>query len=575
MKIFFHLLLFLLLTLLSGGKCVPSSVIVPCPTHGSKHYNSWTPHWWYTSEHHQSSNIEVVQGLPGYTPIAGKNMLIAFSPDYACDTVGRDKSAWLDIFRLYPNGTVSSLAVGITGTLAPEGIQVNHNNNYPVETNFFVDGSMINSPGQYLFVVRSKCCSDNRPIRDSLIASFCAPSQVKVLYVPLGKDIYNIPDLRKSAFESINLYLSRFPYPSSAYNSPSPNSRYWDIYDGYIPYKDSWLAPGYLDLMNNTTLYEIKTELQKIKDAYNSTAPQKADYVSGIYERSSGWVYADGITSFPFTVCNISDLGNLPHEMGHLFDKSPESADQYAQQTTCGFFSKEAEDGRGCSDWGFDPYTKEIISQPTNMISWRGSTKSGFFTRLYYELACITCKGGCTSPILEGALFSIKTLDDMHYISADPATGKVETKSAREIDNNTPLWRVGSVTPDPGGKTWYLELWWAGINGSGSTNTVQMLICNPQTGEFKLVDSDYYSAHCSNELRDWKHGVEFKHIAMGVHTFEFNNYPKRSGFMGWKEPHAHSSDYDLYYYEESSDIDYQYYTPFVQWKIATLPYTSR
>jgi len=550
---------------------------MPCPTHGSKHYNSWTPHWWHTYEYNQSSNIEVVQGLPGYTPIAGKNTLLAFSPNYACDTVGRDKSAWLDIFRLYPNGTVSSLAAGIAGTPAPEGIQFNHNNKYHVETNFFVDGSMLNSPGQYLFVVRSKCCSDNRPIRDSLIASFCASPQIKVLYVPLGKDIYNIPDLRKSAFERINLYLSRFPYPSSAYNAPGPNSMYWDIYHGYIPYKDSWLAPGYLDLMNNTTLYEIKTELENIKEEYNKTAQQKADYVSGIYERIYGWVYAEGITSFPFTVCNITDAtwGCLAHEMGHLFDRSPESADQHTRETTCGYFSQEEEAERGCSDWGFDPYTKEIIGQPKNMISWRGSTKNGFFTRLYYESVCITLKGGCTSPILDGTLFSIKTLDDTHYISADPTTGKVETKSYQEIGNNIPLWRAGSVIPDPGGETWYLELWWAGINGNAPTNPIQMLICNPQTGKFKLVASDYYSAHRSNELQDWEHRVKFKHIAMGVHTFEYENYPQISGFIGWKEPNAHSSGYDLHYYEESSDIDYQYYTPFVQWKLATLPYTSR
>ena len=102
-----------------------------------------------------------------------------------------------------------------------------------------------------------------------------------------------------------------------------------------------------------------------------------------------------------------------------------------------------------------------------------------------------------------------------------------------------------------------------------------MLICNPQTGKFKLVASDYYSAHRSNELQDWEHRVKFKHIAMGVHTFEYENYPQISGFIGWKEPNAHSSGYDLHYYEESSDIDYQYYTPFVQWKLATLPYTSR
>jgi len=523
-----------------------------CPKKGANTYYRWTPHWSDDNENFEKSRIEVVQGLPGYSPIARKHTLVAFTPYPAGMNTDRDAS-WLDVYKLHPWGAETPEISYLRGVPAESAVQQSHLDNRSVEMNFFVDGEVLKESGDYLFIVHWRKGNNCPQNSDSLVARFYHPAAVKMLFVALGRELFGPdadPELKEYSFNNIKQYLSRMPFPSTSLDEFGPQSEYWDIHPGFIPYKDNWTEPGYLDLADPTTFYEIGEELGIRKENYNKTATVKADYVVGLYPNFEIWVYAEG-KAVPgvFAVCNIRSSGNVTHELGHLITSASWPSDNYASNKTCGYFYEEDEELFDCIDWAYDTFKAKIIEQPYNIMAWDGVSSWGFFTRHLYEEICIDYAGGCESDYCE-SFIGLKTIDGQKFLTANSSTGEIQLKSPEGM--KIPLWDIDKIV-FPGSPTVYYTITWD-ISNDRTPGPFSMLIGNPSTGELKITDPGYYFYHQSGLLKDWEYLWSIDQVAMNIRIFSYRDY-----YISWEGSNAKLT--------KSTDTYSKFLTPALQWKV--------
>ena len=385
------------------------------------YFPSWVPHWATDGYDNNKSRIEIVQGLPGYSLIAGKNTLVAFTPYPSGMDLDHD-AAWLDVYKLHPWGAEYPTLSHIHGTPVGDAQQCDSHGDRCAEINFLVDGAYLEEPGDYWFVVTWRGAADQPAVTDSAVVRFDAPAVTKVLFVPVnGKEI---------TAASVQDYFSRMPFASNAIEDLGPSGRYWDIYPETVAID--------LNSCDPYGLCRVKGPIGDALQAYNADAPVKADLAVGIF--SGGSCGDVGCASGSTALCDTPNA--CTHEIGHLLDPTEEPWDQAASSNTCGYFYRETDGSVDCQDWAYDVKTDALFGpsaarRPSNTMSWFRGSPGSFYTRHFYETVCIGLGGGCDST---RGIFKLETLDTARYLLGDGSARSValtnedalETMSATE-----------------------------------------------------------------------------------------------------------------------------------------------
>ena len=470
----------------------------------------WTPDWSTSHQGDRKSRIEVVQGIPGYSLIAGKNTLVAFTP-YPNGMQTGSNSAWLDIFQLHPWGAEYPANSHLPGTPAPVGKECNHRDKRCAEMNFIVDGNLINAPGDYWFVV-TWTTQNHIQITESVVVRFYEPAKVKVLFVPIGQDMVSDPQLMEDARSIISRYIARMPFPSDAGDITGSSSEYADIFHGFIPFGEGWLIEGSMGLRDENIFGQVGDALHSVLNNYNSIAAVKAEFVIGIYKSTSPFPNPPGRANSwsNYAVC-IMSAGVCTHEIEHLVGTTREGEDGAAPASTCGYFDRDVDDSMNCKDWGYDTGSSDIFQSTWNIMEDRvGQTQDAFFTRYFYEAACISYGGGCES-IQQGNSVRLKTLDSNQYLHGDSETGQVSLVEPDDLE--TASWLVKKVKLYPHDK--YVVFY-----SQDSCNDIcpyRLLIGNESTGQIKLAPEDYFNLH-PEEFMGWSDQWKFEQIAADIVT---------------------------------------------------------
>lgn len=517
------------------------------------YFSSWTPHWASDSEAVEASRIDLVQGLPGYSLIAGKHTLVAFTPYPSGMNLDND-AAWLDVYKLHPWGAEFPEVSHIRGTPVGDIQECDSHGSRCAEINFLVDGGYLQEPGDYWFVINWRNKDDPTLITDSAVAHFNKPALIKILFVPVND--------KEITSESVEHYFSRMPFASDAIEEKGLTGRYWDIYPEAVTIE--------LNSCNPHELCTIKGPIGVALKDYNHSATVKADLAVGIFNSRvcSNVGCASNGTALCDTPCTCT------HEIGHLLDPTEEPSDRYATVNTCGYFYRETDTLINCLDWAYDGSTGEIYEpsypdHPTNIMAWSGSTFKGFYTRHFHEAACIYFGGGCESS---RGVFRLKTLDNERYLSGDSSTSQVMLLGAEELPDELATlsisWSVEIVRRQ--NKRTYVSLY---SNGDCSNNycPFTMLIGNPQTKEIMITDPGYYFHDANHKhFYGWCHEWEIEQIAAGIVTLKCQSqsvFPE-DWFMKWEY-----SDQAQPSLGEPDDRNEEHWTPVFQWRVVkTKPY---
>ena len=520
----------------------------------------WAPPWSPGDDIVEESRIDLVQGLPGYSLIAGKDTLVAFTP-YPSGMITGEVWSWLDVYKLHPWGAEFPELSYVRGTPVGEKLECNNQDGRCAEMNFFLNGEVLSEPGDYLFVITWHSVADGRQRTDWVYERFYRPAVTKVLFVPLGDDIFNTENLGELAMSSISHYFSRMPFPASAIEEKGPDQRYWDTYP-MVPIADCLDANDRIDAQDGCITGAVFDAL----NSYNASAAVPANLAVGLFFNSySGAAgYATGVVAD----CYAGSVGTCTHEIGHLLDPTEEPWDGTASTYTCGYFYDDLDYTFDCEDWAWDPATGEVLdhtgqwTRPANVMSWWGASGHGFFTRHFYEGACISLGGGCEA-ILSGT-YNLKTLGASQYLDGHSQSDEVNLITAEGPDR--PLWHAEFVSRSYDKTIVRLDV--GGVCFGYCPFT--MLIGNPTTGEVKTIDSGYFfHPNNADQFEGWCHEWEVDQIASTIVTLECHLWGNSGWFLTWDDTAASVG------LDKPSQHNQEHWSPTMQWRVLKpKPYTS-
>lgn len=503
-------------------------------------FQSWLPAWSSGYKPCNQGGLSVIQGLEGYSLIAGKDTLVAFNPPL--EMVADARNARLAAYKIEPQGVEFPIASGIPN--APvDGRQGDSGwADQCAALNFIVDGETVRATGDYLFVV-SWYDLNNRPHENRIVARFHAPAVLKVLTVPINMADLSASERNSTILDVMGRFFARMPVAADALEERGAGARYWDLYPESVSVDEGALhAAGCAP----HDLCQFRPQIGAALQDYNASASIKADLAIGIYIRKAFEGIAcsgAGCASGNVAVCDASP-GTCTHEIGHMLNVTEESWDRYAASYTCGYFDDDT--AAGCREWGWDAGTHSMV-RAANIMSYRELSLVGFYTRHFYESLCLYYGGGC----LAVGSFRLKPLDGARYLVGDMHSGAV-TLAGAEIEAR-PLWNIANVRTS--GKHTYGEIH---LYAPGVCNDCpfELLAGNTGTGAVVALDPAYV-AYQPGEFETWCTEWEIEQLAAGIITLECG----AGWFLTWDETSAEPALSQ----RESSDAEH--WTPAFQWRV--------
>ena len=494
--------------------------------------------------------MDVVQGLPGYTLISGKDTVVILRGPFNKDYADMAKRVTLDVYKARHPGhweTPEQSKINlepIRATVVDSTLECrNDYANGCGYLQFAVKGEYVSEAThefEFEFVINSS--GENIP---SIKRLFHSPAVFKVLFVQFDSDRFSAnssaTDEKKAQFlGTIKNYFTRMPFAASAINDYGPSGRYWDVYPTVI--KSVWNDPD-----SGYTPYQASdADADKVGPVlveYNKTASIKADYAIGVYQHyaSEGldgkairYQYTDesshALITVSVGVCPTAP-GICTHEIGHfLGGVTEEPFDFVGSAKTCGYFD-DSQDAN-CRDWAWDPNPSSIRRiydykwpYPTNRMTvayW----DEGFFTRHMYDSICIYFGGGCAS--YNGGYFSLRPANNYQYLYGNPNQSS-NGRDIRMITKDAGLsadWRALVAREGTGYYketfvTLHAASWNAESECIGTCMSFDLLVANPATGDIHLESSlyffsenEYWAAKRKELCYEWK----IDQLASGVVT---------------------------------------------------------
>jgi hypothetical protein len=524
--------------LLVCAACAPTDKVIQPEAHPIHVvFESWAPHWSSTYQLCNQDGLSLIQGLEGYSLIAGKDTLVAFNPPLVINT---DKdSSWLDVYQIKIHDIEDPTASHIRSTTIGSEQGDSSWSDQCAELNFIVDGKIVASPGDYLFVLTWLDHNGNQHEK-RIVARFHEPAVLKVLAVPVNMWELSESERNHIVLNAMKHYFARMPVSSDAVDEMGPDARYWDLYPEIISIDEDKLQAAECAPHD---LCRLSVPIYDALQDYNNNALVNADLAIGVFipKLCVGGGCASGSKA---AICSSHSYGTCTHEIGHLLRVTEEPVDNYASKKTCGYFSDDQDGAANCWDWGLDTETHTMVKAWNTMTS---GTSDGFFTRHFYESVCMNYGGGC----FEAGNLRLKSLDNNLYLTGNMHTGEVGLTSS-VVDGHM-LWSASRPTSD--GYHTYVELH---LNEPEICNNCPfaLLAGNPQLGMVAMLDPAYISYH-SDEFKDWCIDWRIEQLAAGIITLECKN----GWFLTWEETNFQPN------LEQPSSKNAEHWTPGFQWRV--------
>lgn len=323
--------------------------------------------------------LDVVQGLPGYSLVAGKHALVRANLGYKTLT---DRAVDRAVLNVRSKGATLATVEGSPSTYGWYDKQdTSASPRSGTSWEFFLDGKTTSMPEQYELEV--KLVYYNKVTATLAIRKqFTQPIKFKVLFVFLNRNLFNDPNDRLYAWSNINFYTSAIPVPAASSPMWGVAAQYWDISTDILPVPKDCYKPSATCLHLEDHLCSLNQQLWEILQRYNKTSSVKADSVVGLVAGERCFIPGAG-TGYVAKADVRYNLAVTTHEIGHILgaDHTEETCFDDVD-VTCECKNNVA-NKQICRDWGWNPYIGNINKTTYSIMAT--DAMGEYFARSQYE----------------------------------------------------------------------------------------------------------------------------------------------------------------------------------------------